>query len=30
VPANEAYFMKPLISALAAALEKTPPRAMAK
>jgi uroporphyrinogen-III synthase len=30
VPANEAYFMKPLISALAAALEKTPPRAVAK
>jgi uroporphyrinogen-III synthase len=30
VPANEAYFMKPLISALAAALEKTPPRAIAR
>ena len=26
-PANEAYFMKPLISAMAAALGKTPPRA---
>ena len=25
-PANEAYFMKPLISAMAAALGKTPPR----
>jgi len=30
VPANEAYFMKPLISALATALKKTPPRAIAR
>ena len=29
-PANEAYFMKPLISAMAAALGKTPPRMTAK
>ena len=29
-PANEAYFMKPLISAMAAALGKTAPRAAAK
>ncbi len=29
-PANDAYFMKPLISAMAAALGKTPPRAAAK
>jgi len=29
-PANEAYFMKPLISAMAAALGKTSPRAAAK
>jgi len=28
-PANEAYFMKPLISAMATALGKTPPRATA-
>jgi uroporphyrinogen-III synthase len=28
-PANDAYFMKPLISAMAAALEKAPPRAVA-
>ncbi len=28
-PANDAYFMKPLISAIAAALEKTPPRGAA-
>jgi uroporphyrinogen-III synthase len=27
-PANDAYFMKPLISAMAAALGKTPPRAV--
>jgi uroporphyrinogen-III synthase len=27
-PANDAYFMKPLISAMAAALEKKPPRAV--
>jgi uroporphyrinogen-III synthase len=26
-PANDAYFMKPLISAMAAALGKNPPRA---
>jgi uroporphyrinogen-III synthase len=26
-PANGAYFMKPLITAMAAALGKTPPRA---
>jgi uroporphyrinogen-III synthase len=25
-PANEAYFMKPLISAMAVALAKNPPR----
>jgi uroporphyrinogen-III synthase len=29
-PANDAYFMKPLISAMAAALGKTPPRNAAK
>ena len=29
-PANEAYFMKPLISAMATALEKTPPRSAAR
>ena len=29
-PANDAYFMKPLISAMAAALGKSPPRAAAK
>jgi uroporphyrinogen-III synthase len=29
-PANDAYFMKPLISAMAAALAKTPPRATAR
>jgi uroporphyrinogen-III synthase len=29
-PANEAYFMKPLISAMAAALAKRPPRAAGK
>lgn len=29
-PANEAYFMKPLISAMATALGKNPPRASAK
>jgi uroporphyrinogen-III synthase len=29
-PANDAFFMKPLISAMAAALAKTPPRAAAK
>src|SRR6202171_1284384 len=29
-PANDAYFMKPLISAMATALGKTPPRAAAK
>jgi uroporphyrinogen-III synthase len=29
-PAGEAYFMKPLISAMAAALEKAPPRAVAR
>ena len=29
-PANDAYFMKPLISAMAAALAKTPPRMAAK
>jgi uroporphyrinogen-III synthase len=29
-PANDAYFMKPLISAMAAALGKNPPRAAAK
>ena len=29
-PANDAYFMKPLISAMAAALGKTPPRAAAE
>jgi uroporphyrinogen-III synthase len=29
-PANEAYFMKPLISAMAAALGKTPPRSAAR
>src|SRR6478752_9317544 len=29
-PANEAYFMKPLISAMAAALGKTPPRMTTK
>jgi uroporphyrinogen-III synthase len=29
-PANDAYFMKPLISAMAAALGKTPPRSAAK
>ena len=29
-PANEAFFMKPLISAMAAALEKAPPRAAAR
>src|SRR5712671_1330833 len=29
-PANDAYFMKPLISAMAAALGKTAPRAVAK
>jgi len=29
-PANEAYFMKPLISAMATALGKTPPRVAAK
>lgn len=29
-PANEAYFMKPLISAMAAALGKTPPRGAAR
>jgi uroporphyrinogen-III synthase len=29
-PANDAFFMKPLISAMAAALSKTPPRATAK
>jgi uroporphyrinogen-III synthase len=29
-PANDAYFMKPLISAMAAALDKTSPRAAAK
>jgi uroporphyrinogen-III synthase len=28
-PANDAYFMKPLISAMAAALAKNPPRAAA-
>jgi uroporphyrinogen-III synthase len=28
-PANDAYFMKPLISAMAAALGKTPPRSVA-
>jgi uroporphyrinogen-III synthase len=28
-PANDAFFMKPLISAMAVALEKTPPRAAA-
>jgi uroporphyrinogen-III synthase len=28
-PANDAFFMKPLISAMAVALEKTPPRAEA-
>ncbi|MEO6782208.1 MAG: uroporphyrinogen-III synthase, partial [Bradyrhizobium sp.] len=27
-PANDAYFMKPLITAMAAALGKTPPRAV--
>ncbi|WP_342712092.1 uroporphyrinogen-III synthase [Bradyrhizobium sp. B124] len=29
-PANDAFFMKPLISAMATALSKTPPRATAK
>jgi uroporphyrinogen-III synthase len=29
-PAKEAYFMKPLISAMAAALGKTPPRSAAR
>jgi uroporphyrinogen-III synthase len=29
-PANEAYFMKPLISAMATALGKTPPRTGAR
>ena len=29
-PANDAYFMKPLISAMALALTKAPPRATAK
>ncbi|HXQ08344.1 MAG TPA: uroporphyrinogen-III synthase, partial [Bradyrhizobium sp.] len=29
-PANDAYFMKPLISAMATALGKTAPRAAAK
>jgi len=29
-PANDAYFMKPLISAMALALAKNPPRAMAR
>jgi uroporphyrinogen-III synthase len=29
-PANDAYFMKPLISAMAAALGKTPPRVAAR
>ena len=29
-PANEAYFMKPLISAMAAALGKTAPRSAAR
>jgi uroporphyrinogen-III synthase len=29
-PANDAYFMKPLISAMAATLGKTPPRAAAR
>jgi uroporphyrinogen-III synthase len=29
-PANDAYFMKPLISAMAAALSKNPPRAAAR
>jgi len=28
-PANDAYFMKPLISVMAAALGKNPPRAAA-
>jgi uroporphyrinogen-III synthase len=29
-PANDAFFMKPLISAMAAKLGKAPPRAAAK
>jgi uroporphyrinogen-III synthase len=29
-PANDAFFMKPLISAMAAALGKNPPRSAAK
>ena len=29
-PANDAFFMKPLISAMAAALGKSPPRAAAR